>query len=547
MSDNPHVAPVLRLWTLGCLAVEGDPAARPRARAQRRPLALLALLAAAGERGVSRDKLLAYLWPETGAQEARHRLTQTLYVLRKDLGADDLVLGSGDLRLNPAVLPADLWEFELALERGDREHATAVYRGPFLDGFFLSGASEFERWVETERARLAERAAGALEALARTAAASGEHRSAAQWWRRLSVLDPLDSGHALGLMQALAAMGDRAGALRHARSHAQLVEQELGSRPDPAVVALIRQLRAPSGEEISGAVPATPSTAHRGDARPFARALAERYVIERALGRGGTSRVYLARDLKHDRAVALKVLHPELASGVTAERFLREIRLLARLRHPHILPLYDSGEADGYFFYVTPYLAGGSLRARLECAGRLPVGEALQLTCEVADALDYAHAHGVLHRNIKPDNILVDDGHAVVAGFGIVRALNIARQEHLTVEGLRMGTPGYMSPEQAACAAELDGRSDIYSLGCVLYELLAGAPPFTGGGAEAVIARHVTDPAPRIQATRPDIPAPIDAVASRALARLPSERFPTAGEFARALAQASRGANRETG
>ena len=508
----------LRLRTLGGLAVEGDPRPALGAATQRRPLALLALLASARERGVSRDKLLGYLWPESSEEKARHLLNQALYALRRNLAADDLFLGSSELRLNPGALGADMREFEEALDRGDPERAAAIYAGPFLDGFFLSDAPEFEHWVEAERTRLASRAERALETLAAGAKARGDHRAAAEWWRRLTALDPLSSRFALGLMEALVAAGDRSGALRHARVHEELLAQEMGMSPDARVAALVQKLRAEAGSNSGERV----VVRRAAGARPFATALADRYTIERQLGRGGTTNVYLARDRKHDRAVALKVLHPELSSVVAAERFLRQIRLLARLRHPHVLPLYDSGEADGFLFLVTPYIEGGSLRARLTREHRLSVVEALGLTREVAEALDHAHAHNVLHRNIKPEHILLDAGHAVVGGFGIVRALEVAHEEELTAEGLRVGTPRYMSPEQTACLT-LDGRSDLYSLACVLYELLSGAPP-----------PSAAEPAP-IRTLRPEVPESVEVALARALARAPSGRFETAAEFGRAL------------
>ena len=319
-------------------------------------------------------------------------------------------------------------------------------------------------------------------------------------------------------MEALVAAGDRSGALRHARVHEELLAQEMGMSPDARVAALVQKLRAEAGSNSGERV----VVRRAAGARPFAAALADRYTIERQLGRGGTTNVYLARDRKHDRAVALKVLHPELSSVVAAERFLRQIRLLARLRHPHVLPLYDSGEADGFLFLVTPYIEGGSLRARLTREHRLSVVEALGLTREVAEALDHAHAHNVLHRNIKPEHILLDAGHAVVGGFGIVRALEVAHEEILTAEGLRVGTPRYMSPEQTACLT-LDGRSDLYSLACVLYELLSGAPP-----------PSAAEPAP-IRTLRPEVPESVEVALARALARAPSGRFETAAEFGRAL------------
>ena len=509
----------LRLRTLGGLAVEGDSLPALGAAMQRRPLALLALLGSARARGVSRDKLLGYLWPETSEEKARHLLNQALYTLRHNLAADDLFLGSSELRVNPGVLRADTEDFEEALDRGDPERAAALYAGPFLDGFYLSDAPEFEHWVEAERTRLAARAERALETLAAAATARGDHRAAAERWRRLTVLDPLSSRFALGLMEALVAAGDRAGALRHARVHEQLLAQEMGTSPDAQVLALVQKLRAEAAATGSGERLAVRRGAAGG--RPFATALPDRYTIERELGRGGTTSVYLARDRKHDRAVALKVLHPELSSVVAAERFLRQIRVLARLRHPHILPLYDAGEADGFLFLVTPYIAGGSLRARLARDRRLSVAEAVGLAREVGEALDHAHAHNALHRNIKPEHILLDAGHAVVGGFGIVRALEVAHEEELTAEGLRVGTPRYMSPEQTACLT-LDGRSDVYSLACVLYEMLTGAPP------------RAAEPL-RLRSARPEVSEAVEAALARALAVAPAGRFETASAFGQAI------------
>src|SRR5881409_2613205 len=222
--------------------------------------------------------------------------------------------------------------------------------------------------------------------------------------------------------------------------------------------------------------------------------LAGRYTIERELGRGGMAKVYLARDVKHDRPVALKVLRPELAAVLGAERFLREIRLTAQLQHPHILTLIDSGEAHGFLYYVMPYVEGESLRQRLDREKQLPVEDALQVAQEVADALPYAHQHDVLHRDIKPENILLEAGHAVVADFGLARALTAASGHTVSRAGIAVGTPVYMSPEQGAGSRELDGRSDIYSLGCVLYEMLAGQPPFTGEVLQEILAQHALEP-----------------------------------------------------
>jgi serine/threonine protein kinase/Flp pilus assembly protein TadD len=264
-------------------------------------------------------------------------------------------------------------------------------------------------------------------------------------------------------------------------------------------------------------------------------ALAGRYHIERELGRGGMATVYLAADLKHDRQVALKILHPELARGLGPERFLREIKLAARLSHPHILSLFDSGEADGLLYYVMPFVEGESLRTRLGHEHRLSVEEALSIGRAVAAALDYAHQHGVLHRDIKPDNIMIHQGEAMVTDFGIAKALARSGDETLTQAGLLVGTPSYMSPEQAAGETQLDGRSDVYSLGCVLYEMLAGRKPFQGPSALAILSKQVTEAPAPLHAARDDVPAAVEAVVLRAMAKDPDDRFATAAEFARAL------------
>jgi eukaryotic-like serine/threonine-protein kinase len=268
-----------------------------------------------------------------------------------------------------------------------------------------------------------------------------------------------------------------------------------------------------------------------------------RYAIERELGRGGMATVYLAQDVKLRRRVALKVLHSDLAAELGTERFLREIEIAARLTHPHILTLHDSGEADGRPFYAMPYVEGESLRQRLDREPQLPVPEAVRIVRAIAGALEYAHRAGVVHRDIKPENILLsidpDGGPAqpVIADFGIARALDAAGGERLTSTGLALGTPAYMSPEQASSTARVDGRSDIYSLGCLAYEMLAGAPPFAGATAQAIMARHAVDPVPPLRTVRSSVPETVARAIEQALAKVPADRFTTAGEFAAALTQ----------
>jgi len=264
-------------------------------------------------------------------------------------------------------------------------------------------------------------------------------------------------------------------------------------------------------------------------------ALADRYRIERELGAGGMATVYLAHDLKHDRKVALKVLRPELAAVIGAERFLSEIRTTANLQHPHILPLFDSGSAESFLYYVMPFVEGETLRGKLQRERQLGVDESVRLVRDVADALDYAHRHGVIHRDIKPENILVHDGRPVVADFGIALAVSSAGKGRMTETGLSLGTPHYMSPEQATADRDLSPRSDVYSLACVLYEMLAGDPPHTGPSPQAILMRILTDTPRPVSETRTTVPPHVVAALSKALEKLPADRFDTAKAFGEAL------------
>ena len=263
---------------------------------------------------------------------------------------------------------------------------------------------------------------------------------------------------------------------------------------------------------------------------------ADRYRLERELGEGGMATVYLAQDLKHDRKVAVKVLRPELAAVIGAERFLSEIKTTANLQHPHILPLFDSGEADSFLFYVMPYVQGETVRDRIAREKQLPVADAVRIATEVAAALDYAHRHGVIHRDIKPENILLHDGSALVADFGIALAASKAGGARMTETGMSLGTPHYMSPEQAMGEREITARSDVYALGCVLYEMLLGEPPFTGPTAQSIVAKVMTAEPAALSPQRKSIPPVVEDAVLTALEKLPADRFATAAEFAAALA-----------
>jgi serine/threonine-protein kinase len=267
--------------------------------------------------------------------------------------------------------------------------------------------------------------------------------------------------------------------------------------------------------------------------------LAEKYELFEVLGEGGMGTVYLARDLKHDRKVALKTIHPELASTQVRDRFNQEIRITSHLQHPHILPLLDSGVAGETLYYVMPFVEGESLRGRLDREGKLRVDEAIRIVRDVAGAVSYAHDLGVIHRDIKPENILLTAGRPMVADFGIARAIAVVSADRLTKTGLALGSPSYMSPEQWGGDTPLDERSDLYSLGCVAYELLAGQPPFVGPTAHAVLVQALVDPPPSLRELRPGVPEGVERVIERALAKAPADRFATVNGFAQALAAGS--------
>lgn len=512
--------PPLRLRTFGGLVLQHRDRELAGAALQARRLAILAIIAVAGERGVTRAKLLGILWPETNEARGRQALSQALYALRRDCGTDALVLGTESLRLNPAVITSDIAELDRAVAAGDRERTATLHGGAFLDAVYVAGAPEFERWVDQQRARFAGVAERAMEHLAADADARGDHAAAATWWRRLTAIDPLRTRAALGVMEALAAAGHRAEALRHGEQFAKASREDLGAEPSAAVVALTERLRAQGGESSDPPM------------------LGGRYVLEREIGRGGMAVVFLARDLRHGRPVAIKMLHPEASATLGRDRLAREIVVTAGLRHPHILPLFDSGESEGALFYVMPYVEGESLRSRIAREGPLPVAEATQLGREVAEALHHAHERGLIHRDMKPENVLLSEGHAVVMDFGIARRLSAANNETLTQHGLVLGTPAYMSPEQISGDADIDARSDVFALGCVIFEMLTGRPPWIAANAQSLLAKRFVEEPPPLGALRPDVPEALAKELRRALAVDPAERHPSAAALGVALREA---------
>ena len=290
---------------------------------------------------------------------------------------------------------------------------------------------------------------------------------------------------------------------------------------------------------MMGRTPFSAERAENAQLEELRRALGSRYVIEHQLGQGGMAVVYRAQDRVQNRAVALKVLRPEMTAAVGAARFLREIEIERRLDHPNILPLLDWGWVSGSLYYAMPCVDGETLRERIHREQQLSLDTAVAIATDVAAALDYAHEQGVIHRDVKPANILTCTGPAMVADFGIARAVTAAGGEQLTGSGVGLGTPEYMSPEQSSTASTVDRRTDIYALGCVFYEMLAGEPPFTGATVQVVLARHAKSPPPLLRTIRPSLPSSVDMAVHRALAKAPDDRFPTAGEFIAAITRAA--------
>jgi serine/threonine protein kinase/DNA-binding SARP family transcriptional activator/tetratricopeptide (TPR) repeat protein len=500
---------------------------------QPRRFALLAYLAAATPQGFHRrDSLLALFWPEFDQEHARAALRQALHVVRDALGADAVASrGDEEIGLDFDQVSCDVAAFNRAVDGEQLREALDLYRGNLLEGFFISDAPEFERWLETERARLQERASRAARDFAAHCEERGKLTTAVHWARRAAQLAPHNEGLLRRLITVLDRHGDRAGAVQVYEEFAARLVADYEAEPTAQTRALVAAVRARQRAAVS--VPLLPMDL-LARLRP---GLADRYRVERELARGRTAAVFLAHDLKHDRPVAIKVLHPELAAAVGAERFLREIEFAARLRHPHIVALHDSGETDGLLYFVMPYVAGESLRARLDREPQLPITEAVRIMGDVAQALGYAYGLGVVHRDIKPENILLEDGHALVADFGIARAITAAGSERLTETGIALGTPAYMSPEQGAEDGQVDGRSDLYALGCVAYEMLAGTPPFTGPTAQAILARHAVDPVAPIRTVRETVPPGVERAVLRALAKVPADRYPGATAFAQALTE----------
>jgi len=514
--------------------------------AQPKRLALLAYMAIGHPPQFRRrDTLVGYFWPELDTERARAALRQGVHFLRRFLGAS-VIIGRGEeeLGLDRAQFQCDATVFDSEVDAGHVSKALEIYRGELLEGFFVSGATpEFEQWLDSERQRLRRRASESAWLAAEQQAAAGKQSAAAQLARRAAGLAPDDEAVLRRLISALDELGDRSGAVHAYEKFASRLAAEYAVEPSIQTKALIEAVRSRAQPHSPRA--ATQDVAAALEARRAAddrQRLQDLYVLERAVGRTGMAAVYRARDIKHDRLITLKILSRSLAAVLGPERFLRETRLLARLQHPGIHALYDSGVVDDTMYYVMAYLEAESLRERLSRSHSLPISEAASIACEIADALAYAHAHDVVLRDLKPEGILLVDGqHPVMSDFGIARTISRLAGDRLTEAGLVLGTPAYMSPEQAAGSDDLNERSDVYALGCVFYEMLVGEPPFSGPTTAAVTAKHLHAPVPRVRSPGAPVSDEVERVLHTALAKSPTDRYQGAAAFAASLRKAVAG------
>jgi serine/threonine-protein kinase len=544
---------LIHLRTLGAVDLRApDDRVLDAVLAQPKRVALLIYLTASDRVTFHRrDRLLATFWPEVDESRARDALNQALRFLRHTLGSGTILArGADEVGVDRSLLSCDAADFRDRMRAGDAEAAMRLYHGDFVDGFFVEDTAPFQTWVEAERAELRALAARGARQLAESHDAQGAHTAALAWGRRAVDLAPDDERGFRRLLGLLDRAGDRAGALQAYEEFAQRLRVEYGAEPAPetrAAVAAVRRSHGGNGDASAAthdrpafspvARGARPDAAGRRTPLAAGDRLSGTYVIEGPLGVGATATVYLARDERYARQVAVKVLRPELAMALGADRFLAEIRTTAALQHPHILSLLDSGESDGLLYYVMPYGSGETLRARLDRETQLPMSEALRIGREVASALGAAHDKGIIHRDIKPENILLHDGHVLVADFGIALAMHQAGDARMTEIGLSLGTPQYMAPEQAVGAERIDPRADVYALGAVLYEMIAGQPPFTGPTPQAIVAKVLTDEPTPLGSIRRRVPPHIADVVHRALEKLPADRPATARELGDALTE----------
>ncbi len=542
---------MLRLTALGGLTLLQDGQPHQGPASQRRRLALLARIATSGKRGVTRDLLVSTLWPGSAADQARHALEQALSATRRALNVEALFVGSGTLQLNTSIFSCDVTDFEESVSQRAAYRAVSLYQGPFLDGFAVDGAPAFDRWIDEERARLQREYEKALDVLAEAAADRNEHSVAVQWRRRLASVDPLSSRFALELIESMIAAGDQAGALRSALVHEELIRQELDAPPDPAISGWIDRLRsgrvpmpAPRTQRKSSVAPVAPSIAATASLPEavtadqyrdrVTRVLGDRYAIERTVAISTVLVTFGAKDRRRSRPVHIHVVAPGFAALADGERMVHVFERVTTLDDQHVMPIIDFGVSGDVVYYTTDPAEGQTLKDRLARERPLPIGEAARIANDLVAGLAHAHSRGVRHGDLRPKHVVLQGAIAVVTSWALTDALRPRPGSDAGSTIASFGAPAYLSPEQLSGESASDERSDLYSLGCILYETLVGEPPFRAATAQGVLSRKLSEPPPSPRTLRPEIPEALDTLVRRCLARHPANRIQSAAE-ARAI------------
>jgi DNA-binding SARP family transcriptional activator len=547
---------MLRLIAFGGLTLLQSDRPLVGAVAGRRRLALLALLTANGTRGMDREVIAELLWPDSEPAAARHSLHQLISVMRRAYGCDEILTGVPTLHLGPACITSDVWEFQAAIQRREFEAAVALYRGPFADGFSLADAPEAQRRLEAIRVGYARDYCDALETLARHASARGDVRSGVRWWRLRADADPLSSRVARALIEALVAADDRVHALQFALVHESLVRHELESPPDPAIQQWILRLRSsPTGtdrqadeRDRGGSQTTLPNREAAREADDDAdaqrrlarvnRAVQSRYRVDRLADENSTSASYSAVGVTGNQSkVEVHVIQPRIGAMANRRRFVEVLTRVARLAHPHIRPVFDVGAIEDVLFYVTIPRAQLSLRDHLARARELPVHEAVEIARSIAGALAEAHAHGVWHGDLRPKHVGLTNRRPLVSALGVIDAIT---PDSGTSDGstiVTFGSPSYLSPEQLTAGASPDARSDVYSAGCIIYEMLAGEPPFGRSLRSSSLGAKLTQQPAPLRTRRESVPEALEEIIRICLARVPADRYASGDELDRALAR----------
>lgn len=524
---------MLKLCALGGAALTRDGTPLVGAAAQHRRLALLTVIASAGEQGISRDSLLALLWPESPEDRARHALSQWLFLMRRDLGVDDLISGSHTLRLNAVRISTDVSVFDIAIATEDWSAAVTQYRGPLLDGLLLSNAPEFQHWLDRERDKRRLQALRAIEQLARASELT-DPVQAVGWWQRLATLDPHSGTIASKVIRLLAANGDTVAALAFAHRHEEMLRTALELSPSAEVAALIDGLRGDlQSRATSGAI-----TARNGAEDPYLAfirdRLASRYIIDHLAVRNSLTTSFSARVTANQAPVTVNVFVPDLLARTDRDELLRLLEAAAAVRHRNIDSPNEVATVEGIVYFVVAGERDATLRDRLSAAQPLPIGAVIEIGSQMAAGLTHAHECGVVHGNLTPRRVVLHADGARLTELGVLPALTatVARMPHDS--GFPAGTPSYMSPEQLTGDEATKVASDVYSLGCILYQMLTGQPPHAGSTARANLTARLREPAAAMGNGHQQRPNGLDGLVAAMLARAPRER-PTAFSVYRTL------------